>query len=291
MRRRIGRRADPAPAGRRPDGAELFATTCQVCHGQAGIGGVGPALRGAKFTADYVRKVLQDGRPGTMMPGFTGTMSAAEIADVTRYVVRLQAPDGPAPGGLRGDPNAGQAVFFMKGSARSCSVCHSVEGRGGSVGPDLMSKIAGQSPKQIFQKIIVVPHRSADPAYSTVRLTTKTGAILTGIRSGETKDAVLFYDTSSLPPILRTIPKSRHHRLGAAAEQRDAERLRVAPHPPATPRRRGVPADGERRPQRRGDPRRRRGLGAGPDRDILAARPHDGPARQPPGAPMQAWSQ
>ena len=194
----------PASAG----GAELFATTCQVCHGQAGIGGVGPALRGAKFTADYVRKVLQDGRPGTMMPGFTSTMSVAEIADVTRYVVRLQAPDGPAPGGLRGDPNAGQAIFFMKGSARSCSVCHSVEGRGGSVGPDLMSKIAGQSPKQIFQKIIVVPHRSADPAYSTVRLTTRTGAILTGIRSGETKDAVLFYDTSSLPPILRTIPKA-----------------------------------------------------------------------------------
>jgi len=194
----------PASAG----GAELFATTCQVCHGQAGIGGVGPALRGAKFTADYVRKVLQDGRPGTMMPGFASTMSAAEIADIARYVVRLQAPDGPAPAGLRGDPNAGQAIFFMKGSARSCSVCHSVEGRGGSVGPDLMSKIAGQSPKQIFQKIIVVPHRSADPAYSTVRLTTRTGAILTGIRSGETKDALLFYDTSSLPPILRTIPKA-----------------------------------------------------------------------------------
>ena len=200
-----------AQTPRRPaaaDGAELFATTCQVCHGQAGIGGVGPALRGAKFTADYVRKVLQEGRPGTMMPGFTSTMSASEIGDVTRYVVRLQAPDGPAPGGLRGDPAAGEAVFFMKGSARSCSVCHSVEGRGGAVGPDLMSKITGQSPKQIFQKIIVVPHRSADPAYSTVRLTTKTGAVFTGIRSGETKDAVLFYDTSSLPPILRTIPKA-----------------------------------------------------------------------------------
>ena len=72
----------------------------------------------------------------------------------------------------------------------------------------IVCAIAGQSAKQIFQKIIVVPHRSADPAYSTVRLTTKTGAILTGIRSGETKDSVLFYDTSSLPPILRTIPKA-----------------------------------------------------------------------------------
>jgi putative heme-binding domain-containing protein len=203
----------PAPAGTAAggpaaDGGELFAMTCQVCHGQAGIGGVGPALRGAKFTTDFVRKVMVDGRPGTMMPGFSATMSAAEIAAITRYVVRLQSPDGPAPGGLRGDPMAGEAVFFARGSARSCSVCHSVEGRGGSVGPDLMAKVARQAPRQIFQKIIVVPHRSADPAYQTMRLTTRTGSILTGIKSGESADAVFFYDTSSLPPVLRTIPKA-----------------------------------------------------------------------------------
>jgi putative heme-binding domain-containing protein len=197
-----------AASGPATDGAELFAMTCQVCHGQAGIGGVGPALRGAKFTADFVRRAMVDGRPGTMMPGFNTTMSADEIAAITRYVVRLQSPDGPAPGGLRGDPLAGEAVFFARGSARSCSVCHSVEGRGGSVGPNLMGKVAGQSPKQLFQKIIVVPHRSADPAYRTVRITTKTGNILTGIKSGESADAVFFYDTSSLPPVLRTISKT-----------------------------------------------------------------------------------
>jgi len=32
----------------------------------------------------------------------------------------------------------------------------------------------------------VVPHRSADPAYRTMRLTTKNGSVLTGIKSGET---------------------------------------------------------------------------------------------------------
>ena len=211
------RPANTTAAAPAADGAELFAMTCQVCHGQAGIGGVGPALRGARFTNDFVRKVLLDGRPGTMMPGFSATMSAAEIAGIARYVVTLQAPDGPAPGGLRGDPVAGEAVFFARGSARSCSVCHSVEGRGGAVGPDLMAKVAGQSPKQLFQKIIVVPHRSADKAYQTVRITTKTGTILTGIKSGETADAVFFYETSSLPPVLRTIPRAdiaasaRHH--------------------------------------------------------------------------------
>jgi putative heme-binding domain-containing protein len=199
------------------DGAQLFAMTCLVCHGQAGIGGVGPALRGAKFTTDFVRKAMQEGRPGTMMPGFAGTMSPGEIAAIARYVVSLQSPDGPTPPGLRGDPAAGEAVFFARGSARSCVVCHSAGGRGGSVGPDLATKLAGQSPRQIFQKIIVVPHRSADKAYQTVRVTTKTGSILTGIKSGESQDAIFFYDTSSLPPVLRTIPKTditasaRHH--------------------------------------------------------------------------------
>jgi len=200
---------NPRPAaGAATDGADLFAMTCQVCHGQAGLGGVGPALRGAKFTTQFVRKTLIEGRPGTMMPGFSATLAPRDITAIAGYVVKLQSPDGPAPAGLRGDPMAGEVVFFTRGSARSCSVCHSVEGRGGSVGPDLMAKVARQSAKQIFQKIIVVPHRSADPAYRTMRLTTKTGSVLTGIKSGESAEAVFFYDTSSLPPMLRTIPKA-----------------------------------------------------------------------------------
>jgi putative heme-binding domain-containing protein len=205
--RRTGAPAAPT-GGAASEGAELFAMTCQVCHGQAGLGGVGPALRGAKFTNAFVRKVLIEGRPGTMMPGFSSTLPPRDITEIARYVVQLQSPDGPAPPGLRGDPVAGEAIFFARGSARSCSVCHAVQGRGGSVGPDLMAKLAGQSPKQIFQKIIVVPHRSTDPAYRTMRVTTKTGSIITGIKSGETADSVFFYDTASLPPMLRTIPKA-----------------------------------------------------------------------------------
>jgi putative heme-binding domain-containing protein len=115
-------------------------------------------------------------------------------------------PNTDSPGGLRGDPAAGETVFFSRG-ARSCYVCHAVAGRGGNVGPDLMSRVASLTPRELFQRIIVVPHRSTDPAYGTTRLTTRVGMILTGIKAGETEDGVRFYDTSSLPPILRTIPK------------------------------------------------------------------------------------
>lgn len=151
---------------------------------------------------------MTEGRPGTMMPQFTKTFTPEEIGQVSGYVVSLQSPNGPAPGGLRGDPMAGESVFFMPGMAHSCSVCHSMKGRGGRVGPDLASKVAGRSAREIFQKIIVVPHRASDPAYVTMKLTTKVGLVLTGIKAGETADVIRFYDTSSLPPLLRTIAKS-----------------------------------------------------------------------------------
>ena len=198
--------ANAAPSGASQPGAELFATTCRVCHGEAGIGGVGPALRGTKFTRPYVRRAMAEGRPGSMMPEFTKTFTAAQMNDVASYVASLQTASGSAPGGLRGDPSAGEVVFFTRG-ARSCYVCHSVGGKGGNVGPELTPKVAALSPREIFQRIIVVPHRSTDPAYATSRLTTRVGLMLTGIKAGETADAIRFYDTSSLPPILRTIPK------------------------------------------------------------------------------------
>ena len=43
--------AQPARTPRTSDGAVLFANTCSVCHGDAGAGGVAPALRGPKYTA------------------------------------------------------------------------------------------------------------------------------------------------------------------------------------------------------------------------------------------------
>jgi putative heme-binding domain-containing protein len=196
------RTAARSGTGSNAAGAELFQTTCKVCHGEAGIGGVGPGLRGAKFTRPYVRRAMSEGRPGSMMPEFTKTFTAQEMNEVAEYVASLQA----ASAGLRGDPARGETIFYARG-ARSCYVCHAVAGRGGTIGPELTPKVASLSPRELFQRIIVVPHRTSDPAYATTRLTTRAGLVLTGIKAGETDDMVQFYDTSSLPPILRTIPK------------------------------------------------------------------------------------
>jgi putative heme-binding domain-containing protein len=204
-----------APAAARP-GKELFDMTCQVCHGRAGVGSIGPALRGTKFTKDFVVKTMREGRTGTMMPSFDKRLSLSEIDGVARYVASLQEPDSAEPPTLRGDPTAGENTFFSP-VAFACRNCHTFNGRGGKVGPDLSTKVRTLAARDLFQRIVVVPHRSPEARYNTMKVTTKVGQIMTGIRAGETSDVVYFYDTSSLPPILRRLQKSdiahteRHH--------------------------------------------------------------------------------
>ncbi len=194
----------PAPAAG-GQGETLFSNTCAVCHGKGGTGSIGPALRGPKFSTDYVASVMRTGRPGTMMSSFVSSMTAGEIRAIAGYVASLQVPTGPAPDGLRGDPAAGERVFFSK-VVYACSQCHTFNGRGAKVGPDLTSKGKGLTPRELFQRIVVVPHRDTQPRYTTMRLTTKVGMIIEGIPSGRTDDVLYFYDTSSLPPVLRVIP-------------------------------------------------------------------------------------
>ena len=113
---------------------------------------------------------------------------------------------------LTGDPTAGRGLFFNRAVLDSCHVCHTFDGQGGRAGPNLTSRMNGRSAREIFHRIVVVPHRSVDPAYVRVRITTKSGAKYVGIRaesgSGSGHAEFHFYDTASLPSVLRAIPKA-----------------------------------------------------------------------------------
>ena len=185
-------------------GAKLFTTSCRVCHGEAGVGNRAPALRGARLTTEYVVNVIMEGKPGTMMPKFAGAFDAQQVRQLARYVMSLQRPDS-VWSGLRGNAAAGELVFFDAEEPSSCQSCHAVKGRGRRVGPDLMTKLKGKSPREIFQKIVIVPHRSADPAYVTVAMNMRNGERLVGIKAEETAGQLTFYDTSVLPPAVRTV--------------------------------------------------------------------------------------
>ncbi len=89
-------------------GASVYAERCSGCHGDDGRGD-GPAaaalvpkprnFHDAAFwqthTAADLKVVVNKGKVGTMMPGFTGVLSDAEIDAVVAYLKRF-APEPPA---------------------------------------------------------------------------------------------------------------------------------------------------------------------------------------------------
>ena len=187
-------------------GEKLFTASCQVCHGEAGVGNRAPTLRGPRLTVDYITRVVAKGKPGTMMPAFENAFTPEQIRELALYVRSLHRPDSPWAA-LRGNAAAGEKVFFDESQSHSCQVCHSIRGRGASIGPDLAVALKGRTPREIFEKIVIVPHRSVDPAYANVAIVTKDGERLIGVRGEETPDGLRFYETSVLPPKVLTIDK------------------------------------------------------------------------------------
>lgn len=188
-------------------GEKLFETSCRICHGEAGVGNRAPALRGPRLTPDYVARIIVDGKAGTMMPKFGSAFTPRQVGQLAAYVASLQRADSIWTA-LRGDPASGERVFFDAAQAHSCQGCHSLQGRGRRVGPDLATKLRGKPPREIFEKIVIVPHRSADPAYVNVEIALRSGERIRGIQAEQNGGKLRVYDTSVLPPAVRTLAKA-----------------------------------------------------------------------------------
>jgi len=218
------------------------------CHGPEGDGGGAPNLRERRYSQQFLSRVIADGVPSTPMPGFNKEMSADQIAQVVAYVLslapagsaaaRVTAPDGTpaakaarpsvagappvvavptgraakpavpnaAAGEVRGDPAAGREIFFGAGQTGNCRFCHTLGGRGGDVGPDL-SKAATRPARDLFLSI-VAPHSTAGSSFAALSVTMKDGQRFMGVKRDETPDVLRLYDTSSVPPVLRSLLKA-----------------------------------------------------------------------------------
>ncbi|MGH9769817.1 MAG: c-type cytochrome [Blastocatellia bacterium] len=108
--------------------------------------------------------------------------------------------------GIRGDAEAGSLLFFDSAVMQNCRVCHTVQERGGRIGPDL-SGLAGKPPREILRSI-VAPHAAIDEKYATITITTRGGEKFTGVRRDEDETMIRLYDTSTLPPVSRVFLKS-----------------------------------------------------------------------------------
>jgi putative heme-binding domain-containing protein len=86
-----------------------------------------------------------------------------------------------------GDADRGRTVFLS--SRTACSACHTVNGQGGRVGPEL-SKIGGiRAPADLLESV-VYPSATLVRGYETYIVQTREGQTLTGLLARETADAV-----------------------------------------------------------------------------------------------------
>jgi mono/diheme cytochrome c family protein len=144
---------DPADRPQRPgqvtDFATLYGQNCAGCHGDNGQLGPAPPLNDPLFLAlvadDVLRRIINEGRQGTLMPAFGahqgGTLNSKQV-DALVAGMRLQWGTGAPPAvhdlppyqltpADRGPPapddlSAGRQIFAM-----ACAGCHGENGLGG----------------------------------------------------------------------------------------------------------------------------------------------------------------
>jgi len=123
---------------------------------------------------------------------------------------------------IHGDVEAGRALFFDSAEIQNCRVCHTLQNRGGRVGPDLTG-LAGKPPREILRSI-VAPHAAVEERYATITITTRAGEKFTGVKRDENETTIRLYDTSTLPPVSRAFLKSdvaKTERLNTSAMHAD----------------------------------------------------------------------
>jgi cytochrome c oxidase cbb3-type subunit 3 len=171
-------------------GARIYVAQCSACHGVNG-----DAISGLNFRAGQFKRVSSDndlsniitgGIPGTAMPPLK--FDAAELTGLVAYLRNMGTLDGYAV--KLGDPAHGQALF--EGIGR-CASCHSVNGKGPRVAPDLSNIGAIRTP-DLLERTLLDPKAAMLPVNRTVRAVTPDGKVITGRRLNEDTYTVQLID-------------------------------------------------------------------------------------------------
>jgi mono/diheme cytochrome c family protein len=196
----------PALGWSQSAGEKVFAQSCATgyCHGARGTPAGAPRLAGRGFEQSYITNTIMRGLPGTAMPAFGTTLLRADLIAVITYVSNLNGitnavinlgPGGPGPSEPALTPQAerGRALFFdAVRSFGRCSTCHEVNGVGISVATPI-SRIPADA---AGLRALATPD---------VHTATVAGEAMPALIVSQTKAHTLFYDMTSVPPVLRTV--------------------------------------------------------------------------------------
>jgi putative heme-binding domain-containing protein len=166
------------------------------------------ALASNTASADALLTAVADGKapPALLMDlGIHDRLAAANVPDLDQRVKKLTqgvaAPKEqlekliadrraaykslqPTP-----PPQSGEAVF-----AKNCMVCHTIDGHGGVVGPQLAG-LAKRGVDRVVEDVLD-PNRNLDPAFRYSTLILKDGRLITGLQKRTEGETLIFADTT-----------------------------------------------------------------------------------------------
>ena len=161
-------------------GRKLYLGRCAGCHGPGGDGGKGANLATptlARATGDSsLYRIIRSGIPDSEMPRHL--MTEREVWQVAAFVRTLGQVERPA---LAGNVQSGRQLVAGKGG---CLQCHAIAGEGGHSGPALTTVGMRRSATWLRAKLLDASTEIA-PEFRTVRLTTRTGQTVLGVRVNE----------------------------------------------------------------------------------------------------------
>ena len=176
------------------EGRRLYRINCGVCHGMEGKTGRGARLARRSYRHGNSDAVLFDlieaGIPGTEMPGLW--LEEGDIWKILLFVRAFAEKASEACESSGGDFEAGKQVFETHGS---CYACHTVGSQGGRLGPD-MSFAGEMYTNQQLRDALLAPGRAVADRYRTVRLVTKNGEAVEGVRLNENLHNIFIMDRS-----------------------------------------------------------------------------------------------
>ena len=163
------------------NGERLYQANCATCHGADGDEIQGVDLHSGHYrhaeSGDQVAAIVRGGIPGTAMP--PNNLPQQQILAIVAF---LRNPRNSAVGALpRGNRDRGKAIFERNGG---CLSCHSIDGKGSRVGPDL-TDIGNLRQPDDLQRSILDPNGSVLPEYRFVELVSADGTMIQGRRLNE----------------------------------------------------------------------------------------------------------
>ncbi len=169
-------------------GTALFRERCTECHGADAKGVPGHDLTRlwtSGATDERVFQTIREGVPNTIMPS-----SSAPDDEVWALVSYLRSVNGAGTtDAASGNTENGERIFWS-----ACGSCHTVNGRGGPLGPDL-SRIAQSQSRESLTRAIRDPNASIPAGYQPVTIITRDGQRIRGARKSEDAFSIQIMDT------------------------------------------------------------------------------------------------